>query len=97
MKHQHPTKKVDTKVYWQGTTPFGTDKSLVVGESANTGKVICKDEGGYYETEQKCVNSGLADPHRRGTGTWGYPDSRLTEDQAKALLVETAGETKKED
>jgi len=85
-KHKHPAKMVvKEETAKAGKAPFGTDDSLVVGKSRNPGRVICQDELGFYETDERHVNSGLADPHRCGTETWGFPGSRLTDKQAEEL------------
>ena len=58
------------------TTPswFGSRESMVVDHSEvqiggqyvalSESQVLCKDDNGYYVTEKKNLDSGLADPNR---------------------------------
>lgn len=58
------------------TTPswFGSHESMVVDHSEvqiggqdvklSEDQVLCKDDNGYYITEKKKINSGIADPNR---------------------------------
>ena len=58
------------------TTPswFGSHESMVVDHSEvqiggqdvalSENQVLCKDDNGYYVTEKKYLDSGIADPNR---------------------------------
>ena len=64
-KHESGT-SVTTKTF------FGSDSSMVVsnddemlkGITLASDQVVCKDDKGYYITNSKHVDSGLADPNR---------------------------------
>jgi len=55
-------------------TRFGSHSSMIdeekTGELNNDQVVVLEDEHGYYTTERKRLDSGLADPNR-------YKDDRL--------------------
>ena len=63
-KRRHQTGNSVTTPSW-----FGSHESMVVdhGEldySVSEEQVVCKDDNGYYVTEKKNLDSGLADPNR---------------------------------
>jgi len=39
---------------------YGSHESMIVA----TGIIVCEDEFGEYDTEEKYIDSGLADPNR---------------------------------
>ena len=53
---------------------FGSHKSMVVTESPTeeeSGKVICEDEFGRYETQVNRLDNGCADPNRFASSRLG--------------------------
>ena len=62
-KKQHKTPKYDSSVQYQGKTPYGSHKEMVVEDLGN-GLLRLEDEKGCYITSKDRLDSGLADPNR---------------------------------
>ena len=55
----------------ESPSPYGSHSSMVInldneakGHNIPKGKVVCKDENGYYITFKNRIDNGLADPCR---------------------------------
>ena len=64
VKRRHQTGNSVTTQSW-----FGSHKSMVVDHSdldysVSEEQVVCKDDIGYYVTEKKRLDNGMADPNR---------------------------------
>lgn len=64
-------KDKDTVRNIETPSPYGSHSSMLVdindeakGHNVPKGKVICKDERGYYVTYKNRIDNGLADPCR---------------------------------